>query len=533
MKYLNKIVLLIFVVLFGSLFTLLGACTTEEMKELPQSSISDNSSSIIESSSSNTSTGEYNSNNESSAQFSQNSSLQESSSVFSPSSSESSTESSSTENNSSESSSDNNNSSTESSENQESANSSSSTDDSSSSDSESSSGGEAIDPVDPILPPHEHSFIESILLEPTCLEEGTMLLQCEDCEVNKTEPIGALGHMEEPILEIPATCLATGLSEGVRCARCETVLTEQEETPIVDHQYHSDFGICIWCDLTKLEYQVTTNGLEKYALVTRPVGLAHRVVIPSTYEINGEVLPVRISLNMLDKNELSDEKALKLGLYSLEIGEGVKAEKGVDSTQIFSDCYNLIEVFNASEIDFGLTTRRYTGQTVSPLYYVEKTENGYISKVVKDSAGNLSYTGETVVDGFKSRVHVDENGYILYTDGEERIFVGYNRREAQHIHLQIPEGVTKIKSYALHTCNTISSVTIPSSVSVIERFAFDGHSIPASVYMQGNPLWCVVKDSTEQFNYNCEGVSEELLWNDFTKKSPYGYFEYIWKRETE
>jgi hypothetical protein len=208
---------------------------------------------------------------------------------------------------------------------------------------------------------------------------------------------------------------------------------------------------------------------------------------------------------------------------------------------IFSECYNLIEIFNASDIDFDLFDKKYTGQTISPLYFVEKTDNGYVNRAARDASGKITYGNATPVEGFTSRVTVDENGYIVYTEGNEKIFLGYNRRAEQFLNLYIPEGVTKIKSYAFATCNTIQSVTIPSSVTVIEKWAFSEHTIAAAVHIQGYNVWDISNGQKIILeNYDCSQLDPKLLWSDFTKKGEYdqetgmyfqlGFLDCIWRR---
>ena len=612
MKNIKRYAYLIVLLALGCCFSLLGACDNKGMQELSQSSsessyvelssshessnsdietsdsvsseattesesFSSDPSSDVENSTNNSADSSINSSVDSSTDSSQSSSSESSDTSTDSTSTESSdsvdSSSESSESSDSSESSESSDSSTDSSvedssssvEDSSSENEDSSSVDSSSSNAESSSNenisssGEEppyddgkIEEVEPILPPHEHSFEESVQTEPTCLEEGVKLFSCTGCEYTETAPISPLGHEETPIDAVPATCKETGLSEGIGCSRCTAILTPQETTPIVDHSYHEDMGVCIWCDLTELCYVLGQKGLEKYALCTGPRGYAaHRVVIPSTYVINGQELPVKIAthafmLEVEPDENIGFERQWKgrNDIYSLEIGEGVKAEKEDEAAMIFADCYNLVEVFNASNIQFDLFNQRYTGQTVTPLYYVVKTADGYINKAARDASGNITYNNEIPVEGFTSRVTVDENGYVIYTEGDEKILVGYNRRAEQFLQLRIPDGITKIKSYALNTCNTIISVTIPSSVTTIEKWAFFDHSIQAEVFIEGQNVWDIFNGARQVMGlYDCSSLDAKLLWNEFTKKGvvdeetgaylQLGFMDCIWIRVEE
>ena len=84
----------------------------------------------------------------------------------------------------------------------------------------------------------EHSYAESTVVAPTCVDEGYTLHSCacgSSYKDSTTPPTGK--HTPEPIPAVEATCTADGLSEGSRCSVCGTVLTEQKETPTLGHDY--------------------------------------------------------------------------------------------------------------------------------------------------------------------------------------------------------------------------------------------------------------------------------------------------------
>ena len=58
--------------------------------------------------------------------------------------------------------------------------------------------------------------------------DGTYELVCDPC---------LKGHTEEAIPAVDAECGKTGLTAGVKCSACGDILTEQEETPALEHNY--------------------------------------------------------------------------------------------------------------------------------------------------------------------------------------------------------------------------------------------------------------------------------------------------------
>ena len=79
-----------------------------------------------------------------------------------------------------------------------------------------------------------HSY-RSVVTAPTCTEQGFTTYIC-DCGARYiADMTAALGHTEEPIPAVAATCTQTGLTEGTKCSVCEEILAEQEEIPALGH----------------------------------------------------------------------------------------------------------------------------------------------------------------------------------------------------------------------------------------------------------------------------------------------------------
>lgn len=129
------------------------------------------------------------------------------------------------------------------------------------------------------------------------------------------------------------------------------------------------------------------------------------------------------------------------GFTSVTIGNSVTSI----GESAFYHCYKLVEVYNKSTLSIT------TGSSF----------NGYVAYYAKNV-----YTNEG-----GSKLTTDENGYVIYTDGDEKILVAYHGTETELI---LPSYITQIHNYAFYKCNGLTSITIPDSVTSIGNSAFYG-----------------------------------------------------------
>lgn len=291
-----------------------------------------------------------------------------------------------------------------------------------------------------------HDKIHHDAQEPTCTEIGWDAYDtCSRCEYTTYQKIDALGHYggtstctEKAICERcheeygeaghiggTATCFSKAI-----CDRCH-----EEYGEVLGHDLGND-GACSRCKYinTGLEYELTDDG---YAVTGIGTFSGTNLVIP---EINFDGKPIiGIKTNAFNSCHRLISVTLPESLTSF--GDNIIGLS-------FLHCYRLVEIYNKSSLTI-ITSSDLGGEIENNLF-------GYKVKNV--------YSEE---DG--SKLSVDENGCVVYTDGDDKILISYEGAETA---ISIPDGITEINDYVFYEREDITSVMIPNSVTSISSNAF-------------------------------------------------------------
>ena len=227
-------------------------------------------------------------------------------------------------------------------------------------------------PIDKLQPAavHQHTSgdpVEENIEDSTCDAEGSYdeVVYCTACEaeisrIQKT--IAKKPHTEEAIPGSAPTCTQTGLTEGIICFECDTILQEQQVIPAAGHRYSAwitvtaptanlpgvEWRECIVCGDEETQIIPATgspadgytigsftyliNGTDNTVTLTGWDGLADKggtVTIPDTITING----VEYKVTAIGEGAFANYASI----LKVIIGEFV----GKISAGAFKNCLNL------------------------------------------------------------------------------------------------------------------------------------------------------------------------------------------------
>ncbi len=155
-------------------------------------------------------------------------------------------------------------------------------------------------------------------------------------------------------------------------------------------------------------------------------------------------------------------------LSSVTLGKNVKSISEV----AFRGCFNLFEVYNLSGLSF-IANSSHTFKYAKDIY----TSLDSPSKLSKD------------------------DGFIIYTNGTDKILVGY---EGSDRTLTLPQGITEIGKYVFYGCSWIEHIILPTSVTSIGSDAFYNSGLNAIYYTGTAEEWEKLEWSTNIVYYYSE-----------------------------
>ncbi len=264
-------------------------------------------------------------------------------------------------------------------------------------------------------------------------------------------------HAEEPIYGYAATCTEDGLSDGVRCADCEEILVAQAVIPAVGHIETVQQGREPTCTQDGL-----TDGLYCWECLETFV---EQDVIPATGHT--EVIDAAV--------------------------EPTCTETGLTEGKHCSECGEIL----IAQTELSENGHSYTSVVTAPT----ATKNG-LTEYTCSGCGD-SYTEEIVPVDF-----------TLFQG--DKSMLGYNG-EAAFIIPAVFENkgkwyrVVALDEYALYQCSSLSSVSIPSTVTKIPHLNLYGCKYLSEITIdEENPVYysegnCIIERATKTLIQGCQG----------------------------
>lgn len=218
---------------------------------------------------------------------------------------------------------------------------------------------------------------------------------------------------------------------------------------------------------------ITSGGIPYRAFLTRIDSYSYRTCTSLTSVIIAD------NVTSIGEEAFSDCN----GLISVTIGRGVRNI----GNSAFNGCYRLIEVYNKSSLNI-------TAGSVNNGYV------GYYAKNVYSREGG-------------SKLSTDENGYVIYKNGADKILVAYQGNAANPV---LPDGITEIYQYAFWGLG-ITSITISDSVTSIGDYAFYYCTELTSITFNGTKAQWKAIDKSNNWNFNTGNYIVHCTDGDISK----------------
>ena len=94
----------------------------------------------------------------------------------------------------------------------------------------------------------EHNYGAGVItVEATCETDGVKLYSCDKCNEEYTEAIPAIGHTNEEMEGVAATCTDEGKTDGVKCSTCDKVIVEPQVLEALGHNPVEDEAVEATC----------------------------------------------------------------------------------------------------------------------------------------------------------------------------------------------------------------------------------------------------------------------------------------------
>ena len=278
-------------------------------------------------------------------------------------------------------------------------------------------------------------------------------------------PINYCKHDDATKIEVvPAvepTCINTGLTQGMKCTLCNTMVVPQAIRPITD---------CVTGDWI----------IDKEATKTED-GAKHQICSVCKVTLSEETIPATGSLGLAYTINDNGATCTITGIGTCTDTE-IFISKYVDGYKVtaiaqnaFSECAIITDIHIPNTVT-SIGTRAFYGCTgLTSITIPESVKN--IGTQIFYKASNLT----TVY--YNSQYSSSDNPFLNLSHITKVVFGGkivpsFILRSCTNIkEIEIKNSVTIINRYAFSGCTSLTSITIPDSVTSIDGYAFEGCKI--------------------------------------------------------
>lgn len=247
----------------------------------------------------------------------------------------------------------------------------------------------------------EHDLYETIIVNATCSNNGSILVKCKNCDYEEIKEISPLEHKVVIDEEIKPTCELLGQTEGSHCELCGLVIKRSEPIQKINHEivnatcekpahcincgyeigdtlpHNFDNGICRNCseeEIVKsfkfklsidLSYYILDGVLDNSPIIHIPSkykGLPVKVINSYAFKDNSLITSIYIpsSIEIIEKEAFVNLESLE----SIYFSSGIKEIKHL----AFLDLNNLTNIYFDGCINEWLDINFYD-KTSNPMCY--------------------------------------------------------------------------------------------------------------------------------------------------------------------
>ncbi len=251
----------------------------------------------------------------------------------------------------------------------------------------------------PQNPEHTHNYT-SVVTNPTCIAGGytTYICSCGDSYIdNETN---ALGHTEQTLQAVEATCTESGLTAGVKCSVCNEILTAQREVEALGHTEQELLAVAPTCTETGLTEGVKCSVCNEILTAQEEVeALGHDII---NHEAE-EATCTEIGWNAYDTcsrctyTTYAEIDALAHSEQTLQAVEATCTESGLTAGVKCSVCNKIL----TAQQEVEATGHSYTSVVTNPTC----TQQGYTTH-------SCNYCDDEYTDTFTQMIsHIYVGGY--------------------------------------------------------------------------------------------------------------------------
>lgn len=345
---------------------------------------------------------------------------------------------------------------------------------------------------------------------PTCLKTGlTEGLRCNLCETMVVPQliVEALGHTEVTDEAVASTCTESGLTEGKHCAVCDTVFVAQQEISIID---------CIETEwLIDVEATKTEDGV-KHTECSMCGKRISEEAIPATGSLGLKYIKNTDNMSCTITG-IGDCKDLMVVIPNVIDGYRVTSI----GNSAFTHCTSITHVFipisvtNIGEEAFrGCSSLRLVNipNTITSIgnrafYNCIELQAIAIPPSVTDIGDEAFLLCEKLTNikvDVNNPNYQSVNGHLYTKDGKILVTYAIGKTDSSFI---VPNSVTNIGESAFYNGIGLTSITIPNSLTSIGDYAFCGCSGMKSINYEG---------TVEQWNAITKGDSWNINTGSYT-----------------